>query len=196
MGFRPQNDLKWLNKPKKSKTIETTKKIPFSIKIPWKFPKSSEISHFSTEIRHFQTSCSPYCESSPCTNGGTCQPSDCGWFCDCAPPYAGEICEELLDYCQTDPCGISRCPETKCVAATTDPFFECVCECCQTGVYCLQQVDECASNPCQNSGTCVDGGCGFTCVCTQPWTGDTCETDIDECGFTPCSNEADCTEWF
>ena len=99
----------------------------------------------------------------------------------------------MLDYCQTDPCGISRCPETKCVATPADPFFECVCDCCQTGVYCLVQVDECASNPCQNSGTCVDGGCGFTCVCTQPWTGETCETDIDECAFTPCSNGAGCT---
>ncbi|XP_062610426.1 sushi, von Willebrand factor type A, EGF and pentraxin domain-containing protein 1-like [Saccostrea cucullata] len=39
-------------------------------------------------------------------------------------------------------------------------------------------VNSCASNPCQNNGTCVDGLDRYNCVCTKSFTGKNCETDI------------------
>jgi len=37
-------------------------------------------------------------------------------------------------------------------------------------------IDECASNPCQNGGTCVDNVNGFTCACVSGYDGTSCET--------------------
>ncbi|XP_035687857.1 brevican core protein-like [Branchiostoma floridae] len=39
-----------------------------------------------------------------------------------------------------------------------------------------KDVDECASNPCQNGGTCTDGLNRYTCECVAGFTGDNCET--------------------
>ena len=36
-------------------------------------------------------------------------------------------------------------------------------------------VDECASNPCVNSGTCNDGFNIFTCACAAGFMGGACE---------------------
>ena len=44
------------------------------------------------------------------------------------------------------------------------------------GHFCLLDIDECASTPCQNNGTCVDGFDGYTCLCMAGYTGDVCET--------------------
>jgi hypothetical protein len=57
-------------------------------------------------------------------------------------------------------------------------------------------IDECASNPCENSGGCreteVDA---YVCACTTGWEGENCALDMNECGATdPCVNGANCTE--
>ena len=36
-------------------------------------------------------------------------------------------------------------------------------------------VDECASSPCQNGGTCTDDVNGYKCVCVEGYTDDNCE---------------------
>ena len=38
----------------------------------------------------------------------------------------------------------------------------------------LLETNECAVNPCEHGGTCVDGDNTYTCSCTQGWTGTTC----------------------
>ena len=38
----------------------------------------------------------------------------------------------------------------------------------------LLEVDECASNPCVNNGTCHDGRGDFTCNCIPGYEGKTC----------------------
>ena len=40
-------------------------------------------------------------------------------------------------------------------------------------------INECASNPCQNLGTCTDGINMFTCNCIQGFTGVACQTSED-----------------
>ncbi|KAE8285645.1 Protocadherin Fat 4 [Larimichthys crocea] len=56
---------------------------------------------------------------------------------------------------------------------------------CWDGLMCVNQwytyqcvpPGDCASNPCQNHGSCVpDPQSGFTCVCSEFYTGKTCET--------------------
>ena len=39
-------------------------------------------------------------------------------------------------------------------------------------------MNECSSNPCQNSGTCNDGVNGYTCNCVPGFVGTECGTGI------------------
>lgn len=52
--------------------------------------------------------------------------------------------------------------------------------------------NSCASNPCQNGGTCSDVYNGYQCACVAGASGTNCETDIDECATTPCQNGGQC----
>ncbi|BES95605.1 calcium ion Hypothetical protein [Nesidiocoris tenuis] len=45
----------------------------------------------------------------------------------------------------------------------------------------LVETDECASDPCQHGGTCLDGFNNFHCLCPDQWEGPTCQKDVDEC---------------
>jgi hypothetical protein len=47
-----------------------------------------------------------------------------------------------------------------------------------------RDIDDCASTPCANGGTCEDDeqAWAFQCTCVKGWTGHTCEEDILECG--------------
>ncbi|XP_078701057.1 uncharacterized protein LOC144927503 isoform X2 [Branchiostoma floridae x Branchiostoma belcheri] len=59
------------------------------------------------------------------------------------------------------------------------------------GVKCIT-TDECASNPCQNGGTCRDGLDRYTCDCQPGWEGMDCEIKINMCSSSPCKNNATC----
>ncbi|KAJ8952596.1 hypothetical protein NQ318_004143 [Aromia moschata] len=54
-------------------------------------------------------------------------------------------------------------------------------------------IDECASAPCQNGGTCVDLENSFKCNCSSAWQGTVCQFDADECLTNPCINAISCT---
>uniref|UniRef100_A0A3P9BQA7 Sushi, nidogen and EGF like domains 1 n=1 Tax=Maylandia zebra TaxID=106582 RepID=A0A3P9BQA7_9CICH len=73
-----------------------------------------------------------------------------------------------------------------------NPSFTCSCLAGFTGRRCQIDVNECASQPCQNGGTCKDQINSFMCQCPPGYTGILCETDIDECKDRPCFNNATC----
>lgn len=75
----------------------------------------------------------------------------------------------------------------------------------------ITDIDECASAPCQNGGTCTDLQDSFRCECPIAWEGDLCQfgkyffwfcftiyshfwnhLDADECLRTPCINAISC----
>ena len=41
--------------------------------------------------------------------------------------------------------------------------------------YCFLDINECASQPCQNSGQCADRVNGYTCTCADGYAGTNCE---------------------
>uniref|UniRef100_A0A3B4VL62 Sushi, nidogen and EGF-like domain-containing protein 1 n=1 Tax=Seriola dumerili TaxID=41447 RepID=A0A3B4VL62_SERDU len=77
---------------------------------------------------------------------------------------------------------------------TGNPSFTCSCLAGFTGRRCQIDVDECASYPCQNGGTCKDQINSFICQCPPGYTGILCETDLDECKDRPCLNDALCVQ--
>ncbi|XP_055363642.1 sushi, nidogen and EGF-like domain-containing protein 1 isoform X2 [Betta splendens] len=75
-----------------------------------------------------------------------------------------------------------------------NPSFTCSCLAGFTGRRCQINVNECASHPCQNGGTCTDQINSFICQCPPGYTGILCETDIDECEDRPCLNNGLCVQ--
>ena len=62
------------------------------------------------------------------------------------------------------------------------------------GTDCEVDIDDCESNPCQNSGICNDGVNEYSCDCAKTgFTGTNCEVDIDECAVEPCLHNSTCT---
>ena len=74
--------------------------------------------------------------------------------------------------------------------------FECECRDGFIGETCETNVDDCASNPCMNGGSCRDEVGTYVCSCPSGWTGDRCELDIGYCDSEPCENDAQCVNLF
>lgn len=59
--------------------------------------------------------------------------------------------------------------------------FTCMCVDGYTGNTCAEDIDECSSNPCVNSGECENLINSYQCKCLNGFNGVNCEEDIDEC---------------
>jgi EGF-like domain/Human growth factor-like EGF len=57
---------------------------------------------------------------------------------------------------------------------------------------CETNANDCASNPCQNGGTCADAVGAFSCACAPGFSGSLCELNVDDCAVNPCLNGAIC----
>ncbi len=73
-----------------------------------------------------------------------------------------------------------------CAACTEQNSFSCLCVAGYSGTMCRTNINECASNPCRNGATCVDGVDSFSCTCVAGYSGVLCQTDINECASNPC----------
>ncbi|XP_022107899.1 cubilin-like isoform X2 [Acanthaster planci] len=119
--------------------------------------------------------CSPYATCSE--NSGV--PS--GRICTCNPGYTGNgegpsgCVPSTGPTCQDNPCVNGRCE-------TLGSSFRCVCDPGWQGDRCGQDIDECASTPCDNGGTCHNLINGFDCDCADGFSGDRCQETQQSCG--------------
>eukprot|EP01051_Picozoa_sp_SAG22_P006937 SAG22_NODE_471_length_10112_cov_14.774094_1_plen_3099_part_10 len=190
------------------------------------------------------------CASDPCSGSHTqaCLESytsanvSGGYFnCSCEPGYGGELCEQDINECESNPCQNVDRSSTRngsCFASFTDPAcnsttllstswsdcimnmwesvgsYRCVCAAGFASTNCAEDLNECASSPCGNFGSCVESSaarypCNYTtgalcsehvlgdsyiCECVTGWEGTDCEIDVNECAQGPCLNGADCIE--
>lgn len=137
------------------------------------------------------------CASSPCANSGSCtqaQPGP-GFVCDCPVAFSGPLCascNSALSYANcssscvqtttnADHCGTCGHNCTAAHASTRSCVNSvCVYTCMPgwSGTTCDVNINECASNPCRNGGTCTDLVNGFNCTCVDPFMGAVCEHDM------------------
>jgi hypothetical protein len=155
------------------------------------------------------------CASRPCANGGACLESVADAYrCTCLVGFGGENCAVDIDECGSNPCDNgAECTESN-SSPTNSNAFSCTCArgfaggVCTTAVKayadlclikeggrCREDVNECASGPCLNSGRCTESGIDdYFCLCQAGWRGDRCDSDVDECASDPCANGGVCTQ--
>uniref|UniRef100_A0ACB8E5Q2 Uncharacterized protein n=1 Tax=Sphaerodactylus townsendi TaxID=933632 RepID=A0ACB8E5Q2_9SAUR len=125
------------------------------------------------------------CKVNQCQNGGTCitGADSSPFFCVCADGFTGIACNET----ETGPCHPNPCQNNgvcQIVPGRGDVFTEYVCQCpsgyegkhCQnkSSSFSALDMDECASQPCQNGGICLDLERDYSCKCAPLYLGKTC----------------------
>lgn len=173
------------------------------------------------------------CDSQPCQHNGTCFDGDDSYHCDCVAGFQGHDCEDDYSHCLT---GQNSCSQySQCYHEDHIPgVYHCRCLAgyssdasvvnCTSGWPCMpsaadaggdlaipgaapcQDIDECASSPCQNGGTCSDSlstagtvAVGvYECACAPGWASTTgqqdCAVNTDQCNSDPCQHGATCVD--
>ncbi|KAG9336604.1 hypothetical protein JZ751_002951 [Albula glossodonta] len=120
------------------------------------------------------------CVSNPCANGGTCHEILSGFECQCPPGWGGATCAKGK---AAHPALEEKTPVSLTLSL---PFSD------WELFHRTEYMDECASNPCDKGGTCIDRENGFECLCPPQWAGKTCQIDANECMGNPCLNAYSC----
>ena len=101
-------------------------------------------------------------------------PEGTGAVCVCSPGWGGDICDEDIDECLSDP---DRCNGGTCINRQGNYS----CEDCPpnlTGVNC-ERLLTCNDMMCRNGGICSDIGGVVRCNCSAGFTGLTCEAESE-----------------
>ncbi|NXQ31501.1 SNED1 protein, partial [Alaudala cheleensis] len=131
------------------------------------------------------------CESSPCLNGGHCIDLVDNYTCVCLEPFVGQRCE-------TDS---SSCEDRSCQNRQTCNYIRpgryiCTCSPGYYGTNCQyggpRMPGACLSQPCQNSGSCLETERGYVCECQEGYTGQDCRDQLSE--GCECRNGGSCLE--
>ncbi|XP_054720792.1 protein jagged-1-like [Uloborus diversus] len=155
------------------------------------------------------------CHPNPCQNGASCFNLQIDYTCVCPQGFQGKNCSTPRVPCRSPPCetnsdkcatmspnssaglrhvSSSLCGDHgKCVSDHLGGFT-CVCDVGYTGRYCHENINDCASSPCKNGGTCVDGLNSFQCFCQEGWEGRYCQINKNDCDPSPCSNNGSCID--
>ncbi|KAJ8043269.1 Fibropellin-1 [Holothuria leucospilota] len=122
------------------------------------------------------------CASAPCQNNGSCVDGIDVFYCDCQPGFGGPFCEHCYNLCLPDCEANFKCENYgTCVYSEADGEVFCDCLPGYMGSKCEIDIDECASTPCQNNGSCVDGIDEFHCDCQPGFGGPFCEHCYNLC---------------
>ncbi|KAK6765731.1 hypothetical protein RB195_025565 [Necator americanus] len=131
------------------------------------------------------------CTKGICLHGGTCIENYDGTYkCECLEYYHSSNCQgEQLGTFPPFHNHLSACDfANNCVNGTCQSVINgivpgTVCSCIPgyTGEFCSEDIDDCASSPCLNGGTCHDGYMNYTCTCIYGVDGDNCDHDIPDC---------------
>ncbi|KAA8589329.1 hypothetical protein FQN60_012694 [Etheostoma spectabile] len=167
-------------------------------------------------LEGFMCECPQGFAGTTCENEAQCHSLMGDFYCSCPDDYEGKTCSELKDHCKTNHCQvIDSCtvavatndtqkrvwhissnvcgPHGRCISLPAGNF-SCSCEPGFTGTYCHENINDCASSPCKNGGTCIDGINSFQCFCPDGWEGSLCDADVNECNKNPCQNGGQCVD--
>ncbi|CAH1256440.1 NOTCH2 [Branchiostoma lanceolatum] len=123
-------------------------------------------------------------------------------YLDSADDYLAQTasCSERRQYvCRSDtkPCEQAQdiCFNNgECSTCFNDSYTFCSCPLGYEGVFCNIDIDECASNPCHNGGTCLHGLNNYHCHCSIGYEGLNCQTDLDLCAEVSCPFNWQCED--
>lgn len=74
-------------------------------------------------------------------------------------------------------------------------FFETILTDISIWIILSLEIDECASNPCQNNGTCTDLLASYVCSCTEEYDGPQCDILKQiTCENNPCKAGSSCVD--
>ena len=171
------------------------------------------------------------CGSVPCQNEAECFDHVHSYSCVCAFGWDGENCDHSINPCSRSE--LRDCDDaSRSLCEHVGPGMH-TCT-CRTGWECADpppagqcsgrictDIDECASNPCQNDAACTESFVNtavsldsYRCSCIEGFTGGSCtyevipqfavtcdiaeggncDTDVYECVSDPCQNGGICTE--